>query len=154
MKTLLAILTLALLFSCSSTKKAEETTSAIANPFSEFSLLSEAENAASFDVTLPDLEGYTLKVYRVIEGELLEVIYEGEGEIRIRKAVGDSDVSGDYNTYSKQRMVARKGRTILLEGEDDKVYKATWSDSGYSYSITSDKGIEENFLIQLTELTI
>lgn len=149
-----ALAALLLLAGCQSSQSvAEEQMTGMANPFSEFTVEEEAEEKASFTIDVPQPEGYTLRVYRVLTDELIEVIYDGESEIRIRKAPGSGDISGDYNVYPEKRVVSFAEATITFEGSAGKVCKATWSKDSYAYSITVEGGAEEVFLLHLIEET-
>lgn len=137
----------------------------VANPWTDFDTLEEAEKAAGMTITVPDsADGFTPAAYRVMDGSLLEIIYEndkGEEGLRIRKCVADStdgentDISGDYNSYSSD--TEEKDITVAtdetqqqvsaeLKSDGDIVKVALWSAQGtgdnastaYTYSITFD----------------
>ena len=116
-----------------------------------------------FDITVPDPLDDTWKgVYRVdVDGELIEVIYnQGNPDdsweaYRIRKGAGTDDVSGDYNDYAETSQEEVDGKTVTLKGEGGKVMLATWTDGGYSYSISAapdgpfDAGMEKGDVLSL-----
>lgn len=103
---ILLCLTFASLFTgCKNTVQKEKTapTIAIANPWSNWDSLEEAEAAAGFSFGLPEkiADRYEAAEYRTMNRQLIEVIYrDHETEVRVRKAKGEGqDISGDYNTY-------------------------------------------------------
>lgn len=118
----------------------------IADPFTDYDSLEEAEKATGFDITLPDApEGYSSVSYRAdSEGKLIEVIYSDKAlsddsakeGYRVRKAEGSSDVSGDYNEYSNVETEDISGNSVTIKGEGDTVYLATWTSGNYSYSVS------------------
>ena len=122
---------------------AEEAPNAmIANPFSEYDKPEEAEKAAGFSFAVPDeAAGGKPSVYRVIRGELYEVIFRGnDGNeiLRLRKGPGENDISGDYNDYSFTSAETIDGRVVTLRGEREDIYLATWVEDGYSYALMTE----------------
>lgn len=116
----------------------------IPNPFAEYETLAEAAKAAGFEAAVPDAaNGSDGRVFRVIENDLLEVIYrKGEDETaRVRKARGTEDISGDYNVYAQVDTVTVNGAQVTLKGDAGKVSLATWTAEGYTYSVSAEGGI-------------
>ena len=121
------------------------------NPFEKKSSLDAANKAAGFSFISPSkYTTYEAKEYRAIKDEMVEIIYKDSSnpdeDIRVRKANGNLDISGDYNTYSTNKIVNDAGIQILLRGEDDRYHAATWISGDYSYAIDSKAGITENKL--------
>ncbi len=122
---------------------AEEPNAMIANPFSEYDKPEEAEKAAGFSFAVPDeAAGGKPSVYRVIPGQLYEVIFRGnDGNeiLRLRKGPGENDISGDYNDYSSTSAETIDGRVVTLRGEREDIYLATWVEDGYSYALMAER---------------
>ena len=121
------------------------------NPFEKKASLDAANKAAGFIFTSPSkYTTYEAKEYRVIKDEMVEIMYvdssNPDEDIRVRKANGNLDISGDYNTYATNKIVNDAGIQILLRGEDDRYHAATWTSGDYSYAIDSKAGITENNL--------
>ncbi len=143
-----------LLTGCGSQKSGE-----IADPFVEYDTIEEAEEAVGFDITVPDsIDGYSKRIIRVdSQDQLIEVIYQNEQnedqEIRIRKAVGTDEISGDYNEYSQSRTLDVDGIAVTVKGDDDLITVATWAQDPYVYSIGnySDSGFTEGELVKLIQ---
>jgi len=119
----------------------------IPNPFVEYGSLEEAIKAAGFELVVPTASaGYENVIYQVMNGEMIEVIYKSaeseSGEsveaYRIRKQAGEGNISGDYNNYAEINEVDVNGTTVTLKGNDGKVFLATWTVDGYSYSLSID----------------
>lgn len=153
--TLSLCLAAALLFTgCGSQESGE-----LANPFVEYDTIEEAEEAVGFDITVPDsIDGYSKRIIRVdSQDQLIEVIYQNEQnedqEIRIRKAVGTDEISGDYNEYSQSRTLDVDGIAVTVKGDDDLITVATWAQDPYVYSIGnySDSGFTEGELVKLIQ---
>ena len=87
---------------------------AVANPWVDFDSPDEAIAAAGFNIAVPEeIEGFDKPIYRVMNNELLEVLYPcADGDLRIRKAAGEEDISGDYNTYEETQTVPPPVRTV------------------------------------------
>ncbi|HEX3075302.1 MAG TPA: hypothetical protein VHQ24_00385 [Lachnospiraceae bacterium] len=136
---------------------ASEETTQIPNPFEDFDTIDEAEKSAGFEISdiksIPDT--YRLTAIRAVENDLIEIIYkDGENEIRIRKAKGNEDISGDYNEYKDSNTVEINNASVTMKGNDGKVSVATWVDGDYSYSITANvgkEGIDSNQIVDIIE---
>ena len=112
----------------------------MANPFKSCKSLKEAEKAAGFDFRLLDaFEDCAIQVYRAIPKQLLEAVYDSESgdEIRIRKAPGKNDPSGDFNIYTEKSSQTVDGHEITFFANGNKCGKAVWHMGGYTCSITS-----------------
>lgn len=120
----------------------------IPNPFTEYASMAEAEAAAGFSLTVPEAMNDSKRTIRTMTGDdntaMIEVIYcndnEDEGtdeksEIRIRKAVGSEDISGDYTNYSENFTVMIENIPVSIKGENGKIQLATWTNGDYTYSI-------------------
>ena len=108
----------------------------IANPFVSCGSLGEAGKIAGFDMTAPDVAGYTGPVIEAIKGSLIQTIWtKGDDEVMIRKAKGTDDVSGDYNTYSETKQTTLSGFNVTLKGEGGSIMNAVWTSGGFSYAI-------------------
>ena len=111
----------------------------VPNPFVTCETLEEAEKLAGFTITVPEkIENSSERIFRAMEGQLLEIIYmDGEEEVaRIRKAPGSDDISGDYNQYTDTTEVTVGEWKYTLKGNDGKVSVATWVDGDYTYSVS------------------
>lgn len=115
-----------------------ESTVQIANPVVEYDSLAKAEKAVGFTMKLPSELG-TLKLkYTVIDGKLLEACGEMNGkEVVVRKALGSEDISGDYNSYEKEVTIDLSSCAVTMKGNADGFCLATWTQNGYSYSIST-----------------
>lgn len=152
MKKLFVICMIGLLvFSFTACGSDAEATSSeeIANPFTDYETIEEAAAWTGFDIDLPaSIEGYNDQAIRAItEGDdkMLEVIYTNDAsdEIRIRKALGTGDISGDYSEY-KQIITSDDGTNLILQGNDDVINLATWTSGDYTYSVYTSSGMSES----------
>lgn len=131
-------------------KPAEQEIVGMPNPFLECDSLEEAAENAGFTFDVPEsVDGYAQRVIRTIvheEGDaMIEVIYQNEtagnesmdssDEIRMRKANGEEDISGDYTVYSETGSITIGDIQVTVKGEHGKLNLATWTDNGYTYSI-------------------
>ena len=111
----------------------------IPNPFVEVKNLDEASKIAGFSLEVPETyEDYKKQVIQAIEDDMIEVIYfndtDSEG-LRIRKAKGTDDISGDYNEYKDVEIVKVGDFEITEKGSEGSISVATWNDGTYSYAI-------------------
>ena len=116
----------------------------IANPWSDFDQLADAEADAGFQITLPEsYAGFDERLYRSMHMDMLEVIYqnaEGEEGFRIRKAQENGDISGDYTNYTTEETQEIGGHTVQLRGNGADMFVASWRDADYSYAICVAEG--------------
>ena len=112
----------------------------IPNPFVEVKNLDEASKIAGFSLKVPETyEDYKKQVIQAIEDDMIEVIYYDENSehegLRIRKAKGTDDISGDYNEYKDVETVKVGDFEIIEKGSEGNISVATWNDGTYSYAI-------------------
>ncbi|MBQ6468868.1 MAG: hypothetical protein IJJ50_02295 [Lachnospiraceae bacterium] len=159
-KRMLAVLIclIMILMTACGKKKKQEFGADTANPFTDYETLAEAEAAAGVAFAeLPTVEGYDQLVYRAAENEMLEVIYkdakDNEG-LRIRKAKGSADISGDYTEYKEQTQIILEQFVADLKGNDGKAGVITWTEvvdgANYTYAIdVSEADIDQAAASQL-----
>lgn len=114
------------------------------NPFVECESLEKAAEMAGFGITAPESVpgGGGKPVIRVMEGEMLELVYQNEGqEVRIRKAPGSGDISGDYGQYDETATVSVDEVQVQQKGSGGKVSVAVWTAGEYAYSITTSSAM-------------
>lgn len=129
------------------TKTAEEQekvgeTVGMPNPWTDCKTLQEAEDNTGFSITVPDnINGYTQTMIQTLDKEVIQVFYQkagqSEAEILVRKGIGSDDISGDYNKYSEKTQLNINKNQIMEQGNDGKVMLATWTDAGYTYSVST-----------------
>ncbi|MEG2174231.1 MAG: hypothetical protein RR135_01945, partial [Oscillospiraceae bacterium] len=114
----------------------------ISNPFIDCENMAAAEQSAHFTFSLPaDFKPTTI---RVIENKMIEVnAATGNHKICIKKAVGNDDISGDYNVYSETNQIEQSDKKIRVatKGNDGVIHVATWINGEYTYSIGSTHGM-------------
>ena len=111
----------------------------VPNPYEIVDTLDEASKIAGFNLSVPATYGdYKKQVIQAIEDDMIEVIYfndtDNEG-LRIRKAKGTDDISGDYNEYKDVETVKVGDFEITEKGSEGSISVATWNDGTYSYAI-------------------
>ena len=119
------------------------------NPFVETKTLEEACKKAGFSLTLPKEEEPCEKVFRVMPGQMIEVIDLAEDSrelLRIRKGKDMSeDISGVYEKYAVSEVLDPDGMNIAVSGDKEDSWEvACWTqtpeeDCLYSYSITTQR---------------
>ena len=111
------------------------------DPFIECNSMEEAQKFAGFEMSLPEMmTGFDTEVYRVIPKSMIEVIWKkgSDQQIRLRKAAGDEDISGDYNKYESEEDVSVDSYTVTEKKNSDGIHTAIWNSGDYSYAILSD----------------
>ena len=124
------------------------------NPFIEVGSLEEAEELAGFSLKTAEKVGnYERQSISVMEGEMIQVLYQndaGEEGLRVRKGLGEGDLSGDYNSYKLDEEVEQDGIQIRLRGDGPRIFAASWTKGAYSYAIDlSDAELDRENVLQL-----
>lgn len=154
-KILMMILGAALVLSLAACGENTEGRVGMPNPYRDCETLEEAAAAAGFDITVPDaIDGYPEKIIRALvtdDSKMIEVIYEKdeESEIRIRKAAGSEDISGDYNEYEHSNTVMAGESEVTMKGNGDTVSLATWTKGDYTFSLSDSAGMSEEAFSEL-----
>lgn len=127
----------------------------IPNPFTTYDTMEEAAEAVGFDMDIPEmLEGFDTREIQCSETGMLEVIYRNAdgGTVSIRKAIGNTDISGDYNQYAEEASETVSGQEVLFKGNDSKVFTAVWTNKDNTYAISSSEGMEKDDVIALMKM--
>ncbi|MBR1910877.1 MAG: hypothetical protein IJ828_00825 [Treponema sp.] len=77
-------------------------------------------------------------------------------EVRLRKAKGSEDISGDMTKYLITKNMAAnlnkaESKRVELRGEVNNYHVATWVDGAYTYAITSKKGLTEQQILAFAD---
>ena len=131
----------------------------IANPWSDFDSLEEAEADALLQIELPEsYQNFDHRIYRSMHGEMLEIIYQdadGQEGFRIRKSRGSEDISGDYTSYAQEKTLTSGGRSVTVRGNGDAISVATWSNHSlnlsYAICVAEDQHFTEDDIRSLVE---
>jgi len=122
----------------------QEQSVGVPNPFVEVKTLDEAYKIAGFTLSVPTTyEDYKKQVIQAIENDMIEVIYieeeSGYEGLRIRKAKGTDDISGDYNEYKNVETVKVGDYDVTEKSDGKNIFVTTWTDGTYSYAIDIDR---------------
>ena len=114
----------------------------IANPWTEYTTVSEAAKAAGVEFSAPKKIGqYDISYIQSMKG-LVEVNYSsGENTLCIRKGTGTDDVSGDWNTYKNVSEKKINGNTVTIKSGGKGAELAAWTDGSFSYAVSAHKAI-------------
>lgn len=118
-------------------------TAQIANPWRDWETLSEAEAAVGFSLGIPtELGGFRATVFRTLEQELLEVIYEdGDRQVCVRKSPQEQqDISGDYTQYDRREEQQQGDAQLILYGDETHTGKILIYRPGFSWALLSPDG--------------
>ena len=120
-------------------------TTAIANPWSDWDSMEEAEEAIGFVFGLPEViaDSYHAVSIRTLNNELIEVVYrDASFEVCVRKQKGEGqDISGDYNQYDTRTEKDHNGGTIInCHNSNNNAVKQLISYKGYSWSLVAPNG--------------
>ena len=131
----------------------------IANPWSEFDTLEEAESDAGIEIELPEsYQGFNHRIYRSMHRQMIEVIYQdadGREGFRIRKSRDFGDISGDYTRYDQEKTLEIGDRFVETRGNGDEISVARWGNLSlnlsYAICAAEDQHFTENDIRSLVE---
>lgn len=115
----------------------------IPNPVTDVASLREAAETAGFSLEVPQVPDSV----QLISNQLIQATYDNG--MCIRKAVGDEDISGDYNSYARTETKDIAGISVMFRGREEGFYLATWTDREYTYSVSVSKAVSGAELAQL-----
>ena len=134
----------------------ESTVVGMANPWTEYDNLADAEKAAGFAFPQPEWDvSYDTVSYRAMVG-VIEIIYtQDDGQDMIlRKGADETDISGDYGDYHFTE--TQDGITVMGEADTadtDKLCKsAIWVADGHFYAIWCDEPVPMDKIIETAKL--
>ena len=115
-----------------------EVSAQLANPWKDYSSLSEAEAACNLTFPMPEViaDSYIAESFRVMNGELLEVRYrDGDFSVTVRIQAGEGqDISGVYSESENEQTYEIDGAVICEKNIDGGILQLISKD-GYSYSL-------------------
>lgn len=112
------------------------------SPFIPCATMAEAEYLAGFGLTAPK-GADTVEAWEAV---MIQAIYGEENEtMRIRKAAGEGDISGDYTNYDQVKTV----NGVTIKGAGDVYSLAIWEKDGYAYSVSVAAGLSQADLLAL-----
>lgn len=121
----------------------------IANPWSEFDSLEEAEADAGVEITLPEsYQGFNHRIYRAMHRQMIEVIYQdadGREGFRIRKSRDFGDISGDYTRYDQEKTLEIGDRFVETRGNGDEISVARWGNLSLNLSYAIYAAEDQHF---------
>lgn len=131
----------------------------IANPWSEFDTLEEAESDAGIEIELPEsYQGFNHRIYRSMHRQMIEVIYQdadGREGFRIRKSRDFGDISGDYTRYDQEKTLEIGDRFVETRGNGDEISVARWGNLSlnlsYAICVAEDQHFTEDDIRSLVE---
>lgn len=156
MRKRLALLLAALVLSgCSGQTEPVQTTEVVqpteemqlGNPWVSYETLTEAEAVVGFSLGLPETVAgsYQAESFRVMNGQVLEVIYHDDSfRVIVRKTPGEGqDISGVYTEYAVVKSYEFDGGITTVKytpGNEDPSWLHLISVGGYSYSFYAPNG--------------
>ena len=119
------------------------------NPFVDCDTMAKAEALAGFSLTTPEFKNSM--VIRAAEHHMIEVLLEEDGAetLRIRKAAGEEDPSGDYSEYEEVRTLELNGHAVTAKGQNGLIQTAVWTEDGYAFAVLAKTPLTEKALTAL-----
>ena len=128
------------------TKAVEENNVQIPNPFVPYENIDTAKSALTFNPSVPSYipSGYKTEEITVVGNDFLQIIYINDSDeiIYYRTAVGNEDISGDYNIYTNTKMIKVGDLEVTARGNEN-ISVAVWNAGDLTYSIQSDRELSE-----------
>lgn len=121
----------------------------IGNPWKSYNSMEEAADACGIAFPLPEIvaDSYVSDSYRVMNGQLMEVIYvSAEQKVIVRMQFGEGqDISGVYENVTQTESLEVNGVPVTHNLLGNGCLYLTSKD-GFSYSLYAPDGCEENIL--------
>lgn len=131
--------------------KAGSDTVQIPNPLRDYKTVEEAKKAVSFDAKIPSKlpDGFKITYVGTISDEILQVFYgSGDKKIVYRTALGEGEISGDYNVYKTEKTIkAKSGDVTFKKGENGAL--ALWNDGKCTYSASFNYDAAESDVLSI-----
>lgn len=126
----------------------------IPSPFTDCKTLEEAASLTGFTLNVPEeINEYVLDNISVMNYDMIQVIYRnGESRLSIRKAIGNEDISGDYNEYEEIKTITVKDLQVITRGANGKVGSVIWTDEKFTYSILVDSAISNEEVTSIVQM--
>jgi hypothetical protein len=123
----------------------------IPNPVTAAASADELSGLVGFEVTdLADLPFEPDSIDYSAIADLAQIQYRtGDQTVVYRKGIGNEDVSGDFNSYEQTETVDVNGVEIKISGSNEVCNLATWTNDGFSYSISFSEGIKNTDLLEI-----
>jgi len=151
-KTLVSAAAVLAIAVCITNLRLRREPSVTASPYQPCATLQEAEDITGYALSVPDSlleEGKTeIMVYYGSMTELSVLDNEYHTVLYVRKDKGEQDISGIHDTYDAEDKVEIGGCTVTLRGDRDMYYVAVWTKNGFSYSLTSSKGLSKETMTE------
>jgi PBP1b-binding outer membrane lipoprotein LpoB len=130
------------------TKSSQNSTAQEANPFEDVSSSDAFAQKLNlrFDINLAE------KKYAIISGKVAEIdgVHGATNVIaRAQKTQGETDVSGDFNSYKVSTTRKVGDVDYALSYNETQSGVARWFAAGVSYSVQLDKGASAELLLEL-----
>lgn len=142
-----AVLVLAVLAGTGAARRPNDTLAV--NPVTKCETMQAAQEITGFSLNISGMtpEDGSIAVYG---GKMIEVTCTTpSGTVRVRKAEGSDDISGDYNTYEIVDSVTAGQREVTVKGTDGGYELATWTDNGFTYSLQNSEGMTKEAVIEI-----
>jgi hypothetical protein len=124
----------------------------VVNPFVQVKNIAELKASLSFDPPLPKKlpNGYELKSISIISGKVVQLDYsDGSYEIGYRTAQGTEDISGDNTSYAVSETTTLGSTSIHLKGSKALFNLATWTQDGFTFSLSFSAGMEKETVLSI-----
>lgn len=120
--------------------------------FTDCSSRKEASSLAGFEFGFPDeIDGYPYQTVRAAENNMVEIVYrtanrDDSSSIMVRKAFGSMEISGQTKDYPENQDLEINSCQVSARGQEGKIFCASWSNDGFTYSVVSSLGLENDQL--------
>lgn len=118
----------------------------------EYNSIAELNQNAGFEISEVKNVPFSIKktAYILYWGELAEITYSNdEEELVYRKAVGNEDISGNYNEYSKEKKCIIDDYEVTIKGDMNGYTLAVWQKDSDSYSLEFSKRVSEMVILDI-----
>lgn len=115
----------------------------IPSPLTEHSTIEELKKSVEFNFEVPTAPaGYKTSLIQDISGDLAEIRFSNDtNTINYRVSAGSEDNSGINYVYDSTKKITVDGSQITCKGNGETISLAVWEKDGFSYSLSSEEGL-------------
>lgn len=120
-------------------------------PIEQFNNFDILNSTLKYDIKQPILllTEDTNSEYYLIDESMVQILYIKDITITYRMAEGNLDISGDYNNYDEIKEIKNDTYNIILKGDEGKYSTIIFSDNKYSYSLSFERPLSEEKIIEI-----
>ncbi|WP_193726855.1 DUF4367 domain-containing protein [Paenibacillus guangzhouensis] len=124
------------------------------SPVIDYENLSDLSKNLSFPLYVPSNipKDYSLEFSSIMFEKTAQLIYSDNSDIiKFQMTKGDLDERGDFTEYKQIKIVPSDHGKLTIKGNNDLFSVVSWSQNGFSFSISTSKPLSLKTMVGLAE---